>query len=189
MMEEVDRMQRIVEGLLLIAKAEDNRLPLDKESLSIYSFLDSIAEDAEILSADRGIEFAKDFDPAAHESRVELDKIKFYQVLMNLVDNALKYTPRGGKMTMFLRKDETNVFFGVSDTGPGIAPEDIPKVFQRFFRSEQARSHAGDEYTARSLGLGLAISRSIVEAHSGRITVESELGKGTKFTVNLPILA
>jgi signal transduction histidine kinase len=188
MMEEVDRMQRIVEGLLLIAKAEDNRLPLEKESFSIYSFLDSIAEDAEILAADRGIEFAKDFDAAAGESRVEIDKIKFYQVLMNLVDNALKYTPRGGRMTMFLHKDETNVFFGISDTGPGIAPEDIPKVFQRFFRSEQARSHAGDEYSARSLGLGLAISRSIVEAHGGRITVESELGKGTKFEVNLPIL-
>ena len=187
MMEEVERMQRIVEGLLLIAKAEDNRLPLEKEKISLYSFLDSIAEDAEILAADRGLTFTTEFAASLKDQMVEIDTTKFYQVLMNLVDNALKYTPRGGEVTMFLTKAENGIEFGVADTGPGIAPEDLPKVFQRFFRSEEARAHSGSEFAARSLGLGLAISKSIVEAHGGTIRVESKLGKGTRFIVFLTI--
>lgn len=187
MMEEVERMQRIVEGLLLIAKAEDHRLPFEKESVSIYEFLDAIAEDAEILAADKGITFDKRLATGTESLLIDIDKTRMYQVLMNLIDNALKYTPTGGSVTLFLVSRENSIVFGLSDTGPGIPPGDLSKVFQRFFRTESARSHSGDEYVSRSLGLGLAITKSIVEAHGGEISVSSELGKGTTFTVILPL--
>lgn len=187
MMEEVERMQRIVEGLLLIAKAEDHRLPFEKEATSIYQFLDAISEDADILATDKGITFKNKFASGTESIMLDIDKTRMYQVLMNLIDNALKYTPKGGTVTMFLDRVEDTIAFGISDTGPGILPEDLPKVFRRFFRTESARSHGGDEYTSRSLGLGLAITKSIVEAHGGEISVASEVGKGTRFTVTLPI--
>lgn len=187
MMEEVERMQRIVEGLLLIAKAEDHRLPFEKEATSMYQFLDSIAEDADILAGDKGIIFKNKFAPGTESIILDIDKTRMYQVLMNLIDNALKYTPKDGTVTMFLEAQENSVAFGISDTGPGIPPEDISKVFQRFFRTESARSHGGEEYTSRSLGLGLAITKSIIEAHGGEISVASEVGKGTTFTVTLPL--
>ena len=102
MMEEVERMQRIVEGLLLLAKADDHRLPLTKKDISIYEFLESIAEDAEILAADRGLQFEQKFEDASKDIHVNADPTFLYQVLMNLLDNAFKYTPTGGKVKLFL---------------------------------------------------------------------------------------
>lgn len=186
LMEEVERMQRIVEGLLLLAKADDHRLPLSKEHISLYNFLDSIAEDAEILAADRGLHFERKLDSNAKELRIDADPTFLYQVMMNLLDNAFKYTPQGGMVILFLNTNDHAVLFGVEDSGSGIASNDLKKIFRRFYRTEQARAHHGAEHTARSLGLGLAITKSIVEAHGGNITVESELGKGSKFTVELP---
>jgi two-component system OmpR family sensor kinase len=183
LMEEVERMQRIVEGLLLLAKADDHRLPLAKENISLYSFLDSIAEDAEILAADRGLDFQKNFDDNTKGIHIDADPIFLYQVMMNLLDNAFKYTPWGGKVSLFMNKSGDLISFGVEDNGPGIAPNDMKKIFRRFYRTEQARTHQGAEHTARSLGLGLAIVKSIVEAHGGSIMLESELGKGSKFIV------
>ena len=189
MMEEVERMQRIVEGLLLLAKADDHRLPILKEKLSPYSFLSSIAEDAEILASDRGLRFLRQFDEGARFLSIEADPTLLYQVLMNLLDNAFKYTPQGGEVRLFLKKTDHSVSFGVEDTGPGIAPEDLKKIFRRFYRTEAARAHLGAEHTARSLGLGLAITKSIIEAHNGSIAVESQLGKGSRFIVQLPLAA
>ncbi len=187
LMEEVERMQRIVDGLLLLAKADDHRLPLTKANISLYNFLDSIAEDAEILAIDRGLQFVRKLDKNANEVHINADPTFLYQVLMNLLDNAFKYTPQGGTVTLFLNKAEDSVLFGVEDTGSGIASNDLKKIFRRFYRTEQARAHLGTEQTARSLGLGLAITKSIVEAHGGSIRVESEIGMGSKFIVELPV--
>jgi signal transduction histidine kinase len=187
MMEEVERMQRIVEGLLLIAKAEDNRLPLQTESVQIADYLRSLAEDAAILAADKGITFIVSIDDDTTNNFVALDTTRMYQVMMNLIDNALKYTASGGTIELFLRKISQTIEFGIRDTGSGIAPDDLPKVFQRFFRSETSRPQTNTDYASRSLGLGLAISKSIVEAHGGAIRVESELNKGTTFTISMPI--
>jgi signal transduction histidine kinase len=187
MMEEVERMQRIVEGLLLLAKADDRKLPLSKENISLYNFLESIAEDAEILAADRGLDLQRKFDGNAINVHIDADPTFLYQVLMNLIDNAFKYTPSGGTVWLFLNRTETSVFFGVQDNGPGIDPKDLKKVFRRFYRSEEARAHHGAEHTARSLGLGLAITKSIVEAHGGTIHAESTLGKGSTFIIKFPL--
>ncbi len=184
-MEEVDRMQRIVEGLLLLSRADDHQLPLERENIEIYRYLESLREDGEILAEDRGLQLVGTFDEQARSKRISADTTRLYQVVMNLLDNALKYTPAGGKVTLFLDTTDHQVRFGVADTGIGISKEDLPKIFRRFYRTDEARTgpHGDAE---RSLGLGLAIVKSIVEAHSGTIAVESELGKGTRFTITMP---
>jgi heavy metal sensor kinase len=185
MMEEAERMQRIVEGLLLLSRADDRKLPLDKEKINIYNYLESLAEDASILAEDRGLELSTELDPSAKKCTLSVDPTRLYQVVMNLVDNALKYTPPPGKVTVFLRSVPDAVEFGVSDSGSGIGQEDLPRVFQRFFRTDEARTGPSDD-SDRSLGLGLAIVKSIVEAHDGSINVTSRKGQGTTFTVTLP---
>ncbi|MDP4198529.1 MAG: ATP-binding protein [Bacteroidota bacterium] len=186
-MEEIDRMQRIVDGLLLLSRADDRQLPLDREELGLYDYLSALGEDGAILAEERGLTLNYDFDPGARYIRVYVDPTRLYQVVMNLLDNALKYTPKGGSVTLFLRRRDMNVEFGVSDTGIGIAAEDLPKIFRRFFRTDEARTGPHDD-TARSLGLGLAIVKSVVEAHGGTIAVESQLGRGTRFTITMPAM-
>ena len=103
------------------------------------------------------------------------------QVLSNLVANALRHTPRGGTITLAATGIRDRVQLQVSDTGDGIAPEDLPYIFDRFWRADRARTHSSG-----STGLGLAIASQLVKAHGGDIHVTSELGKGTTFTVDLP---
>jgi signal transduction histidine kinase len=183
-MEEVERMQRIVEGLLLLSRADDHQLPLDLEHIEIYHYLRSLCEDGEILAEERGLQLLSRFDEHARSKHIKADATRLYQVIMNLLDNALKYTPSGGKVTLFLNSKDHEVQFGVADTGIGISKEDLPKVFRRFYRTDEARTgpHGDSE---RSLGLGLAIVKSIVEAHRGKIEVESQLGRGTRFTITM----
>ncbi len=185
LMEEVERMQRIVEGLLMLSRADDRRLPLARETINIYDYLDSLREDAAILAEERGLTLDGLLDEQARWKKISADPTRLYQVVMNLVDNALKYTPEGGKVKLFLHSSDHEVRFGVADTGMGISKEDLPKIFRRFYRTDEARTGPyGDG--ERSLGLGLAIVKSIVEAHGGTIGVESELGKGTRFTITMP---
>jgi signal transduction histidine kinase len=186
-MEEVDRMQRIVEGLLLLSRTDEQKLPLNLESIAIYDYLSSLLEDGAILAEDRGLTLLSNFNEHARTKRINADPTRLYQVVMNLLDNALKYTPAGGKVTFFLDTTDHHVMFGVADTGIGISSEDLPKVFRRFYRTDEARTGPNLD-GERSLGLGLAIVKSIVEAHDGTIVVESQLGKGTKFTITMPII-
>ena len=125
------------------------------------------------------------FDQHARNKKISADPTRLYQVVMNLLDNSLKYTHAGGSVTLFLNSSDHEVHFGVADTGIGISKEDVPKVFLRFFRSDESREGPNGD-AERSLGLGLAIVKSIVEAHGGTIGVESELGKGTRFTITMP---
>ncbi len=186
-MEEVDRMQRIVEGLLLLSRADDRQLPLELQSIEIYRYLDGLLEDGEILAEERGLQLVKQFDEAARTKKIKADPTRLYQVVMNLLDNALKYTPAGGKVTLFLTSIDHQIRFGVADTGIGIAKEDLQKVFRRFYRTDEARTGPHED-AERSLGLGLAIVKSIVEAHGGTIAVESEVGKGARFTITMPVV-
>jgi|GEM_PF-1590304 signal transduction histidine kinase len=185
LMEEVERMQRIVEGLLMLSRADDRRLPLARETINVYEYLDSLREDAAILAEERGLQLEGRFDGQARWKKISADTTRLYQVVMNLVDNALKYTPPGGKVKLFLYSSDHHVRFGVADNGIGISKEDVPKIFRRFYRTDGARTGPNGD-AERSLGLGLAIVKSIVEAHGGTIDVESELGKGTRFTISMP---
>jgi signal transduction histidine kinase len=115
-----------------------------------------------------------------HEDQVTLvgDHDLLKQLILNLVDNGMKYTPAGGQVVLSLYRDESQARIVVEDSGPGIPAEDVPLIFQRFYRRESGAGGAG---------IGLAISRWIAEAHGGRIEVESEVGRGSRFIVLLPL--
>ena len=118
----------------------------------------------------------------AGRSRVDADAGRLEQVLVNLIDNALQYTDTGGDVSLFAQAARPNrVEFVIQDTGRGIPPEDVPRLFERFYQVERSRTGQG-----KHVGLGLAIVREIVDAHQGRIAVQSDLGVGTTITVTIP---
>jgi len=114
---------------------------------------------------------------------VPVDGSRIRQLVLNLLTNAVKYTPAGGRVRLWLERDDGRVRFGVSDTGIGIAPGDLPHIFDRFWRADSARTRTGERPGA---GLGLAICKWIAEAHGGTIDVQSRPGRGTTFSVTLP---
>ena len=173
---ETARMSRLVSDLLLLAR-QDAGIPIARHPVELDTLLLEIYRQAQITA--RGIKVTLG---AEDQAIIVGDRDRLKQVLLNLVDNALKYTPQGGEVTLSLTKDDAWVKISVRDTGIGIAPDDIPNLFGRFYRVDKARSR-----DAGGTGLGLAIAKSVVDAHNGKIMVESELGKGSTFTVWLPL--
>jgi len=172
---EVGRMIRLASNLLYLAHAETGRIPdsrpveLDVLCLEVYRQMKDLRPD---------IRFR-----LGHEDQVTVqgDRDLLKQAVLNLVDNSLKYTPAGGGVTLSLYHDAGQARIEVKDTGPGISPEQIPLIFKRFYRA------GGDRRTTGGAGIGLAISDWIARAHGGEIQVSSELGKGSTFTVVLPV--
>jgi heavy metal sensor kinase len=174
---ETDRMGRLVADLLFLAREDQERparrepVALDRLLLDVYSLQRPLAEQV-ALTLD-------DFE----QVMVEGDPDQLRQLVLNLIDNALRYTPAGGRVTLSLARQGAWATIRVSDTGPGIPPEHLPHLFDRFYRVDDARArHTG------GAGLGLAISQQIARAHGGRIEVASEEGRGTTFTVVLPAM-
>ncbi|HSD84018.1 MAG TPA: HAMP domain-containing sensor histidine kinase, partial [Anaerolineae bacterium] len=196
MVDETDRLIRLTNDLLVLARSDAGR-PLRHVPLPIGPLVDDVCRQAKLLGATRTI-----VCEAAPESSVLGDPDALKQVLLILLDNALKYTPEGGTITIGAeiralilpevqpnarpatrsdnpQEDQSAAIF-IRDTGPGIAPQALPHIFERFYRSDEARSGNG-------AGLGLAIAQELIEAQQGHITVESEVGKGSTFTVRLPL--
>jgi len=173
---ESDRMTRMVGDLLLLVQADAGQtvrrehVELDTLLLEVYRQMRPIAE---------GIELS-----IGEEDQVSVmgDTDRLKQLLLNLVDNACKYTPKGGRVILGLRRAEGWAVLTVTDTGIGIPAQDLPHIFERFYRVDKARSRA-----AGGAGLGLSIVQWIVQAHGGKIGVQSELNKGTTFTIHLPL--
>jgi signal transduction histidine kinase len=128
-----------------------------------------------------------DLEPASVTLRVKanLDPIRFSQVLMNILDNALRYTPEEGRVAISIKQNGDRVEINIQDSGDGVTPEDAAHLFDRFYRADASRTR-DDE--AGGSGLGLAIAKSIVEMHKGKIWAESEKGKGLKVIIQIPIL-
>jgi two-component system sensor histidine kinase BaeS len=145
----------------------------------LYDVITSFSSQAESQGVDLRLE--TDGNPA--KLVIRADALRMDQVLANLVVNALRHTSSGGTITLRAELLEGAVRMRVSDTGEGIPPEDLPFIFDRFWRGDRSRSHAG----GASSGLGLAISKQLVEAHGGQIEAESEPGHGTTFTIELPL--
>ena len=176
---QVNLLTRLVEDLRTLARAEAGQLPLEKRSTDtkalIHSTLASFKAQAAAQQVLLRAELAPDL-PA-----VELDPDRMQQTIGILISNALRYTPRQGSITVTAKADRASVTIEVADTGSGIAPEDLPHVFDRFYRADKSRARESG-----GSGLGLAIAKGIVEAHSGSIAARSEAGHGTTLQVSLP---
>jgi signal transduction histidine kinase len=174
--EEVIRINRMVGDLEKLARFERENLILDKTEFDVTERILSIikANEAEFSSKHIQVDFS------GEKQGIHADRDKISQVIVNLISNALKYTPDGGKIGIRVRGDEDTVKITVSDNGMGIPPEDLPHIFERFYRADKSRNRS-----TGGAGIGLTISRAIVEAHKGTITVQSELDEGAEFTVSL----
>ncbi len=173
------RMQRLVDDLLDLSRIESGRWQPATEPVDVAASAREAWAGLADRAAGRGVDFA--LDVPAETLLVEADPDAVRQVLTNLFDNSLRYTPPGGRITFHSRPEGSGVLLSVSDTGPGIASEHLPRIFERFYRADQSRSREEG-----GTGLGLAIVKHLVEAHGGRVWAESERGRGTSVHSWLP---
>jgi signal transduction histidine kinase len=180
MLSQTERLGRLIDQLLDLSRIESGELRLNRAPIPLHPLVREVLSEIEMARADRGVRVADavpdDLPP------VLVDPERVHQVLFNLLDNAVRYTPPGGEVTVSAQRANGGCEVAVSDTGPGIADEHLPRLFERFYRADAARSR-GDGGT----GIGLAIARSVVEAHGGHIRAESRLGHGSVFTFDLPV--
>jgi signal transduction histidine kinase len=180
-LEEIHRMSEMVENLLTLARADEGRARLAVATCDLRELASEASETAGILGEAPGIAVRTEVPDTPVE--VAVDRSRIRQLLLNLVTNAIKYTPAGGKVSIGLVDQGDTVALIVGDNGIGIPAADLPHIFDRFYRADPARSRTGERPGA---GLGLAITKWIAEAHGGTITVQSRPGRGTAFTVTLP---
>jgi signal transduction histidine kinase len=176
--QETRQLNRLVEDLRTLSLADAGELQLIRQPASLPAILERVAARHAVTAQQKGISITVQAGPDVPEVSVDVERIA--QVFDNLMMNAIRFTPSGGEITLAAQSVDGVVRLQVRDNGRGIAPEDLPSVFERFYRGDRARPQDGES------GLGLAIARSIVEAHSGTIGVESEPGRGTTFTITLP---
>jgi two-component system OmpR family sensor kinase len=179
---EVDRLTRLVGDLLLLAQAESGQVPFDMAPLELDSVLLEVFQQMRVLAGERLSVKLLTLEPIA----VKGDRDRLKQVMLNLVGNAIQYTPAGGTVTISLVKVEDRACLTVSDTGAGIPAADLPHIFERFYRGEKSRHRSSG---TGGFGLGLSIAYWIVRSHEGDMEVQSQEGKGTSFTVWLPLIA
>jgi signal transduction histidine kinase len=177
--EETMLLQRLVEDLRLLSLADAGQLQLIRSDVDVERLLAGVAEGAQAVAQDKGVTLRVEMPEELLVVDGDADRLR--QVVGNLVSNALRYTQAGGMVTLGARSSGTHVHMTIADTGPGIPVEDLPHVFDRFYRGDSARDRASG-----GSGLGLAIARALVEAHGGTIEVESAVGQGTAFLVELP---
>jgi two-component system phosphate regulon sensor histidine kinase PhoR len=176
------RMQRLVDDLLDLARIESGRWQPEPEHVDVAAAIQDVWGGLTERAASRKVELATDVEPDADVLVVDPDALR--QILLNLVDNALRYSPPAGRVTCRSRRDGDGLVLSVSDSGPGIAAEHLPRIFERFYRADRSRSR--DE---GGTGLGLAIVRHLVEAHGGQVWAESERGRGTTVSCRFPLTA
>jgi heavy metal sensor kinase len=178
-LEEILRLTSIIDNLLTLAKADRGLYRAEFSEVDMKTLLDELFEDSCILASEKHIAVTLE---AGSPVMIVGDRLRLRQLFLNLIDNAIKYTPEGGKVTLALERENGLVVFRVTDTGIGIPDADLPRIFDRFYRVDKARSRE-----MGGTGLGLSIAKWIAELHRGTITVESEVLKGSVFTVRLPL--
>lgn len=183
LMKQAQSLTRLVKRLLDISRFEASGGKLDLRDVDFPRFLNHLESSFHVLAHQRGIEFHVHHDENLPQT-VRCDEDRVNEVLGNLLSNAFKFTNRGGVVDLTVSRSDDSVCISVKDTGVGIDPQQLPRVFQKFYQADnQAQT------SAKGTGLGLAIAKEIVEAHGGDITVTSALGKGTEFALELPIQA
>ncbi|HZO91508.1 MAG TPA: ATP-binding protein [Chthonomonadaceae bacterium] len=173
---EAQRLTRIAEDLLILSNAESR--PPERSLFVLSDLIAEVIERVQPQALQTGIALSADIPPGV---QVFANRDQIEQVVVNLVDNAIKYTPAGGRVQVTLAHSTNGVAVSVADTGIGILREDLPRIFERFYRVDKARSRQSG-----GTGLGLSIVKHIVEAHGGQVTVESEYNHGSTFTFTLP---
>lgn len=177
--EEIERMSNIVDDLLTLSSIDSGEVRLSLSDVYLDEIITNVYEQGKVLAQDKKI--TVELDGVQHIP-VRGDKHRLHQVFLNLIDNAIKYTPAGGRVLLSMVVENEGVSITVADTGIGIQKDHLNKVFDRFYRVDKARSRE-----LGGSGLGLSIVRSIVELHKGKVSVESKLEEGSKFTIWLPI--
>jgi signal transduction histidine kinase len=175
----VERANRLIQDLLDTTRLEAGALSVELKELSATEVLGDAAEAGRPLATSASLELR--LDATSDLPRIRADRARLLQVFENLVGNAIRYTPGGGRITLGAASRPGEALFWVSDTGAGIAAEDLPHVFDRFWKAKSAERHGA--------GLGLAICKGIVEAHAGRLWVESVQGQGSTFFFTVPAAA
>jgi signal transduction histidine kinase len=177
---ESDHMRGLVDDLLTLSRLDSGRLPLASVPVDLPPLLAEVQRLVARVGDERGVTVT--LDDASGAAQADPERLR--QVLLILLDNALRHTPAGGRITVAAAQDGKLTRLSVADTGPGIAPEHLPHIFERFYRADAARGRESG-----NAGLGLAIAQGLVAAMGGRITVESALGRGTTASVVLPTAA
>jgi len=176
---EVDRLIRLSTDLLFLSRLDQGRLLWHWEAVNLSDLLQVVSEQVKPVAEGKDVRLIESVEPGIH---VKGDQDQLIRLFLNLLDNAVKYTPPGGEVKLELLRQGRKAMASVSDSGPGIPPEAIPHIFERFFRVDADRSRE-----TGGAGLGLAIAYEIVRQHNGNIEVQSEVGEGTTFVVFLPM--
>jgi signal transduction histidine kinase len=179
LLEEVERLSKIVERLFALSRLDAGEAQAEYNPFDLAELTTTTAEQMALMAEDKKIIITCD---TVQPVPVKGDRARLKQVVVNLLDNAIKYTPDGGTVHLKVAAVNSHAIIEISDTGIGIPLESLPHVFDRFFRVDQARSRRPD-----GAGLGLAIVHSICQAHGGEVTAESVIGKGSRFCVSLPL--
>jgi heavy metal sensor kinase len=179
-LEEIDRMSRIVDELLFLSRADLGEIKMESRPVRLDQLFDDLKRQAEVLGHEQSVQIVTGMiEPAT----VAGDDMRLRELVLNLLDNAIKYSPPGGRVEMSVVTQDGTARLSVSDQGIGVSLEEQAHIFDRFYRTDAARAH-----TKKGTGLGLAICQWIVDAHHGTIEVHSEPGKGSTFTVILPLM-
>jgi heavy metal sensor kinase len=178
MLEEVDRLARLVDSLLTLSRADADRVPLHREPADLVRLAQEVVSDLGVLAEEKDQTISVEADGPVD---VHVDRVILRQALLNVVDNAVKYSPPGGSIRLRVRDHPADPCIEIVDSGPGIPAADRERVFERFYRVDKARSRS-----LGGVGLGLAIARWAVESHGGRIELRSTPGRGCTFRVVVP---
>jgi signal transduction histidine kinase len=180
--EEAMLLSRLVDDLQELSLAEAGKLKLNRQPEQIAELIKQTMTAVQVQAKSKGLSLSADLPD--NLPLADIDDQRITQVLHNLVENAIAHTPKGGAITIKARQLETLVEISVADTGEGIPADDLPNIFERFYRVDKSRARA-----TGGTGLGLTIAKRMVEAHGGKIAVQSELGKGSRFAFTLPIIS
>ncbi|MFN3270548.1 MAG: sensor histidine kinase, partial [Candidatus Kapaibacteriota bacterium] len=178
-LEEVSRLSNVVESILELSRAETGQIAINLKMDNISKIVEEVAEDISIIAEQKQIQIDKQIEPNIF---VPIDSLRIHQALINLLDNATKYSRQGGVVWIKLYKDTDYAIITVEDNGIGIPKEDLNNIFDRMYRAKK-----NEKSGIKGYGIGLSIVKWIVEAHQGTIEVESEVNKFTRFTIKLPI--
>ena len=172
-------MDSLINDLLILAKLESKEEKIQKKKVKLRGVVNQIIDDLQHIASEKSVKVK---NSVYSDFTVFVDEKKFSILLKNLIENAIKYNKQGGLVSVTAEQKDRYVLIAVSDTGIGIPKESLPLIFERFYRVDKSRSR-----NVGGTGLGLSIVKHIAEAHNGKVEVESQIGKGSKFIVKLPV--